>query len=78
MASLLDLQQVCHIIEILRSGKVLVPVDSVLRRHVGICSCRGDRFVYLAAVLEIALHDLGIGFCMLPLLERLSCCYNRQ
>ena len=30
MTSLFDLQQVRHIIEILRSGKVLLPVDSVI------------------------------------------------
>lgn len=35
MTSLLDLQQVCHIIEILRSAKVLLPVDSVIGKACG-------------------------------------------
>ena len=34
----------------------------LLGRRVGYCSCRGGSFVYLAAVLEVALHAyLGIA-----------------
>ncbi len=35
MTSVLDVQQVCHIIEILRSGKVLLPVDGVVWKACG-------------------------------------------
>ena len=57
MTSLTDLQQVRHIIEILRSGKVLLPIDSIIgKASMGDCSCRPDRFVYFAVVLDVALQ----------------------
>ena len=76
MISVVDLQQVRLIIEILRSDKILLPVDSVIgKAFVEDCSCRADRFVYFAVVLDVALHAcLGIGFCMLPLFTQLSPC----
>ena len=74
MTSLVDLQQVRHIIEILRSDKVPLPVNSVIgKAFLGDCSCRADPFVYFSVVLDVVAY-LGIGFCMLPLLTRLSPC----